>query len=48
MLAASASVAALVMLVSAIGMGAYAWTSGQVHTIPEPPGGSDPSAGKSK
>lgn len=33
LLAASASVAALVMLLSAIGMGAYVWTSGRIHKI---------------
>jgi LCP family protein required for cell wall assembly len=37
LLAASASVAALVMGVSALGMGAYFWTSGQRHTIPDLP-----------
>ena len=45
-LAASASVAALVMVVSAVGMGAYVWTSGQVRTIPDPPGGPDGPTGQ--
>ena len=36
-LAASASVAAIVMLATAVGMGAYAWTSNQINTIGDPP-----------
>jgi len=38
-LAASAGLSALVMLVSAVGMGAYFWTRGQIETfqIPDPP-----------
>jgi LCP family protein required for cell wall assembly len=37
LLAASASVATLVMVISAVGMGAYFWTRDQIHTIPSIP-----------
>ncbi|MGZ5354594.1 MAG: LCP family protein [Actinomycetota bacterium] len=36
-LVASASVAAIVMLVTAVGMGAYGWTAGQIRTFEDPP-----------
>lgn len=46
LLAASAAIAALVMVFSAVGMGAYFWTSQQVRTIPDPPSGSDGTVGQ--
>jgi anionic cell wall polymer biosynthesis LytR-Cps2A-Psr (LCP) family protein len=46
LLAASASVATLVMVISAAGMGAYFWTRDQIHTIPSVAGASGPTSGQ--